>query len=191
MTEINVLYLFALVGVVLVGVWWLAVYNRLVRLRQLIANSWSNVETELRRRYDLIPRLVETVKGYAEHERMVLEAVVEARSAAVATNGQDPEVQEPAENQLVGELRRLLGVAEDYPQLQASRHFLELQEELATTENRIQLARRIYNANVRDNNVLVESVPSNLVASLGGFGKGVFFEVSPVESRAPEVDLGP
>lgn len=190
MTEVNLVGLFGLVAVVLVGVWWFAVYNRLVKLRQLIANSWSNVETELRRRYDLIPRLVETVKGYADHERTVFEAVVAARSAAVATNGQDPRVQETAENDLVGELRRLLVVAEDYPELQASRHFLELQNELATTENRIQLARRIYNANVRDNNVLIESVPSNLVAKAGGFEKGAFFEVSPVEARAPEIDLG-
>ncbi len=189
MTELNFVFVVGLVALVLVGAWWVAVYNRLVKLRQLIVNSWSNVETELRRRYDLIPSLVETVRGYADHERGVLEAVVAARSAAVATNGEDPAVQEPAENDLVGQLRRLLAVAEDYPELRASRHFLELQTELTTTENRIQLARRIYNANVRDNNVLVESVPSNLVANLGGFEKGVFFEVSPVESEPPEISL--
>lgn len=190
MIDLNNLLVVGLVAVVLVGAWWVAVYNRLVKLRQLIVNSWSNVETELKRRYDLIPRLVETVRGYAEHERAVFQAVVSARSAALATNGEEPAVQERAENDLVGRLRRLLAVAEDYPELKASRHFLELQTELTTTENRIQLARRIYNANVRDNNVLVESVPSNLVANLGGFERAAFFEVSPVESEGPPVDLG-
>ena len=183
--------LIGLTVVVLVGAWWLAVYNRLVKLRQLIANSWSNVETELRRRYDLIPRLVETVKGYADHERSVFESVTAARSAAVATNGESPSVQESAENELVDQVRRLLAVAEAYPELEASSHFLALQNELTATENRIQLARRIYNANVRDNNVLVESVPSNLVASAGGFERAPFFEVSPVESQAPEVGFNP
>lgn len=191
MTGITIAPWIGLAVAVLVGAWWLAVYNRLVKLRQLIANSWSNVETELKRRYDLIPRLVETVEGYAEHERSVLESVVAARSAAVATNGESPSVQEPAENNLVDQVRRLLAVAEAYPELKASRHFLALQNELTATENRIQLARRIYNANVRDNNVLVESVPSNLVASAGGFERASFFEVSPVESQAPEVDLKP
>ena len=191
MTGINIAPWLGLAVVVLVGAWWLAVYNRLVKLRQLIANSWSNVETELKRRYDLIPGLVETVKGYAAHERSVFESVVAARSAAVATNGESPVVQEPAENDLVGQLRRLLAVAEAYPELKASSHFLALQSELTNTEDRIQLARRIYNANVRDNNVLVESVPSNLVASVGGFQRAAFFEVSPVESQPPEVDLNP
>lgn len=180
------------VGVVLVlllGGWWIAVYNRLVKLRQLIVNSWSNVETELKRRYDLIPNLVETVKGYAAHERAVFEAVTAARAAALSTNGESPAVQEPAERGLVGELRRLIAVAESYPDLKASSHYLELQRELTRTEDRIQAARRIYNANVRDNNVLVESVPSNLVASAGGFAKADFFELDPVESEPPTVDL--
>ena len=191
MTGFNIAPWLALAVVILAGAWWLAVYNRLVKLRQLIANSWSNVETELKRRYDLIPRLVETVKGYAEHESSVFESVVAARSAAVATNGESPATQEPAENDLVAQLRRLLALAEAYPELKASSHFLALQNELTNTENRIQLARRIYNANVRDNNVLVESVPSNLVASVGGFERGSFFEVSPVEPQTPEVDLNP
>ena len=189
MTELNVVLLVGLIAVVLVGFWWIAVYNRLVKLRELIVNSWSNVEAELRRRYDLIPRLVETVKGYAEHERAVFEEVAAARSAALSTNGEDPAVQEPAENDLVAQVRRLLALSEAYPELGASRHFLELQNELATTENRIQLARRIYNANVRDNNVLVESVPSNVVANVGGFEKGVFFEVPPVAAPPPIIDL--
>lgn len=189
MIDLNIGFLVGLVAVAVVGAWWVVVYNRLVKLRQLIVNSWSNVETELKRRYDLIPRLVEVVRGYADHERAVFEAVVSARSAALATNGEKPGVQEGAENDLVGQLRRLLAVAEDYPELKASRNFLELQNELTTTENRIQLARRIYNANVRDNNVLVESVPSNLVANMGGFQKAGFFEVAPVEATPPQVNL--
>lgn len=179
-----------LIVVVLLGGWWIAVYNRLVKLRQLIVNSWSNVETELKRRYDLIPNLVETVKGYAAHERAVFEAVTEARAAALSTNGESPSIQEPAERDLVGQLRRLIAVAEAYPELKASTHYLELQRELTRTEDRIQAARRIYNANVRDNNVLVESVPSNVVASAGGFAKADFFQLDPVESEAPQVDLG-
>lgn len=175
--------------VVLVAMWWIAVYNRLVKLRQLIVNSWSNVETELTRRYELIPNLVETVKGYAEHERAVLESVVEARAAALASNGEDPAAQQAPERDLVGGLRRLLGVAEAYPELKASEHFLDLQRELATTEDRIQLARRIYNANVRDNNVLVESIPSKLVASAGGFERAPFFEIEPAMREVPPVDL--
>lgn len=174
----------------LLAIWWIAVYNRLIKLRQLIVNSWSNVETELTRRYELIPNLVETVKAYAEHERAVLESVIEARAAALATNGEDPSAQEATERDLVGGIRQLLGVAESYPELMASRHFLELQRELAMTEDRIQLARRIYNANVRDNNVLVESIPSKFVASTGGFERARFFEIEPAMREAPPVDLG-
>lgn len=174
----------------LVVIWWIAVYNRLVKLRQLIVNSWSNVETELTRRYELIPNLVEAVKGYAEHERAVLESVIEARAAALASNGEDPSAQEAPERDLVGGLRQLLGVAESYPELKASQNFLALQRELAITEDRIQLARRIYNANVRDNNVLVESIPTRLVASTGGFERADFFEIEPAMREVPPVDLG-
>lgn len=180
-----------LVGVLILIVlgWWIAVYNRLVKLRQLITNSWSNVETELQRRYDLIPRLVETVKGYAAHERAVLDLVIRARSAAQMTNGEDPAVQEQTEKELVVGLRRMLALAEAYPDLRASAHFLELQQELTHTEDRIQLARRIYNANVRDLNILVESIPSRFVASAVGVTQARFFEIEPVVAEAPAVDL--
>lgn len=188
MTQTPIVFL-TFLFLLLVVVWWVAVYNRLVKLRQLIVNSWSNVETELRRRYDLIPNLVEAVKGYASHERDVLEAVVEARVAALATNGEDPSIQEPPERDLIGVLRRLLVVAEDYPDLRASQHFLQLQRELSATEDRIQLARRIYNANVRDNNVLVESIPSRFVAMTGGFERARFFEIEPAMREPPSVGL--
>jgi LemA protein len=172
------------------AVWWIAIYNRLVKLRQLIVNSWSNVETELKRRYDLIPSLVETVKGYAAHEREVFEAVAAARSAAQATNGEDPATQEQPEKELIVRLRGLLAVAESYPELKASEHFLDLQNQLASTEDRIQLARRIYNANVRDNNILIQSIPSRWVAATGNFTSADFFAIDPIEGEAPTVDLG-
>jgi LemA protein len=165
-------------------------YNRFVSQRQLVDNSWSNVDTELRRRYDLIPNLVETVKGYAAHERETLEAVVQARATAVASGG-DAGEQSRDENVLVGALKQLFAVAERYPDLKASAHFLDLQHQLVTTEDRIQAARRFYNANVRDINRRVESVPSNLVARLFGFRRAAYFEVEPAirDAGAPEVRL--
>jgi LemA protein len=139
-------------------------YNRFVRQRQLIDNAWSNIDTELRRRYDLIPNLVRTVQGYAAHERATLTAVVEARNAAVASVG-DVTAQEGPEQVLVHSLRSMLAVSESYPALQADQHFLELQAELAVTEDRIQAARRLFNGNVRDYNQRVDSVPSNVIAA--------------------------
>jgi LemA protein len=161
-------------------------YNRFVTQRQLVANSWSNVDTELRRRYDLVPNLVETVKGYASHERETLEAVTQARTQAVTSTG-TPAEQARDENVLVGALKSVLAVAERYPELRASDHFLDLQRELVTTENRIQAARRFYNANVRDYNQRVESVPSNIVAALSGFRREDYFEVEPVVRETPGV----
>jgi LemA protein len=175
------------VGVLaLVLAWlWLS-YNRFVLQRQLVENSWSTVDTELKRRYDLIPNLVATVEGYAAHERSTLEAVVRARTAAVAATG-SPEEQAPAENVLVDGLKQLLAVAEAYPELRADQHFLELQKELAGTENRIQAARRIFNGNVRDLNRRVEQVPSNLVAKLGGFHRAEYFQIDDAARGVPSV----
>jgi LemA protein len=164
-------------------------YNRFVRLRNLVANSFSNIETELKRRYDLIPNVVETVRQYAAHERAVLELVTKARSQAMATNGQPADVQAPAEQELVKDLRILLATAEAYPELKASTNFLELQRELALTEDRIQLARRIYNANVLALNTRVEVFPTNLLARLFGFTQAGYFEVDAAARSAPEVDL--
>ncbi|MBN1917940.1 MAG: LemA family protein [Verrucomicrobia bacterium] len=154
-------------------------YNRCVRLRNLVPESWSNVDTELKRRYDLIPNLVETVKGYAAHERTVLESVVRARAAALASTG-SPASQARDENALVGTLKSLFAVAEGYPTLKADRHFLHLQKELVETENRIQAARRFYNANVRDLNTLTEMFPSNLIASMAGIQRAEYFETDEV-----------
>jgi LemA protein len=164
-------------------------YNRFVSQRQLIDNAWSNIDTELRRRYDLIPNLVRTVQGYAAHERETLTAVVQARDVAVASVG-DVSAQEGPEQVLVHSLRSLLAVSEAYPDLQADQHFLELQAELAVTEDRIQAARRLFNGNVRDYNQRVESVPSNLIATLGGFGRHDYFELESAirDAEPPRVE---
>jgi len=168
----------------------LGTYNRLGKLRYTIRESWSNVDTELKRRYDLIPNLVSTVKGYAKHEREALEAVVRARQAAIDSTG-SPAAQARDENELVRQLRSLFAVVERYPDLKASQNFLQLQHELVNTEDRIQAARRFYNGNVRANNVLVQSVPSNLIASLFGFTEAEYFEVEESGIRQPvEVSLG-
>ena len=163
-------------------------FNRFVTQRNLILTSWSDVDTELRRRYDLIPNLVETVKGYAAHERALFEEVTRARSAAVAATGL-PEEQAAAEGPLVGALRRLLAVTEAYHALEASAHFLALQDELTTTEDRIQAARRFYNSNVQEYNRRVQAVPSNLVAALFSFKRQQFFHIDPVVR--PEMERAP
>ena len=186
--------LYVSIGVpVLILLWLVLSYNRFVSQRNLIANSWSNVDTELKRRYELIPNLVETVKGYAAHERAVLEAVTNARSAAVAATG-PPEQQAAAEAPLVSGLRQLLAVAESYPELKASSNFLALQDELSLTEDRIQAARRFYNANVADFNRRVQSVPSNIIAGLFRFREAEYFQIEPATrpavERAPEARFG-
>ena len=174
----------------LAGAWALLSYNRFVRQRQLIDNAWANVDTELKRRYELIPNLVSTVKGYAAHERDTLEAVVEARARAVAATGGAGE-QAGQENVLVDALKQLLALREAYPDLEANVQFLDLQAQLVTTEDRIQAARRLYNANVRDYNTRVQSFPSTVVARAGGFSKAEFFELEPAirDAGAPEVRL--
>jgi LemA protein len=151
-------------------------YNRFVSQRNLIRDAWANIDTELRRRYDLIPNLVETVKGYATHEREVFENVTRARAAATAATG-SPAEQAAAEGPLVAALRQLLAVVENYPDLKANQNFLALQAELTTTEDRLQTARRFYNANVRDYNERVQSVPSNIIANMFNFELEEFFEV--------------
>jgi LemA protein len=156
--------------------WAILNYNLLVRIRQQVRESWSGIDTELKRRYDLVPNLVETVRGYAAHEKQVLTAVTEARSKAQASTG-SPGAQAKDEKELVASMRRLLAVVENYPDLKASEHYLALQQELANTENRIQAARRFYNGNVRDLNTRIEVFPSNLIASLFNFAKEEYFEV--------------
>ena len=157
-------------------IWIILTYNVLVRTRQQVRESWSGIDTELKRRYDLVPNLVEAVRGYAAHEKEVLTSVTEARQRAKASGG-SPGSQAADEKILVASMQRLLAVAEDYPDLKASEHFLSLQEELANTEDRIQAARRFFNANVRDLNTRLEVFPSNLVGSVFSFKKEEFFEV--------------
>jgi len=170
-------------------VWLIGTYNGLVRLRTHCRESWAGIDTELRRRYDLIPNLVETVKGYAAHERQTLQAVVEARSRAAGSTG-SPADQARDENMLVGSLRQLFAISENYPDLKASGNFLHLQQELANTEDRIQAARRFYNANVRDFNTRTEIFPSSIIAGLFRFRKQEFFEIESAAARAvPAVDV--
>jgi len=175
--------------VVLVPVLWVVVqYNSLVSLRNYISESWSNVDTELKRRYDLIPNLVATVKGYAAHEREVLERVTELRNRCAANNG-PVAAQAQDEIELVEALKRLLVVVENYPQLKADQHFLKLQQELINTENRIQAARRFYNGNVRDYRNKCEMFPSSLVAGMFDFQPHEFFSVPPSVKEVPDVEF--
>lgn len=169
--------------------WFIATLNRFVRLGNLIKESWSNVDVVLKRRYDLIPNLVETVRGYAKHEREVLAEVIAARDRAAASNGRAAQQAED-ENRLVRSVNTLLARAEAYPELKASANFLQLQQELVNTEDRIAAARRFYNANVREFNTLVDQFPSMLVARMMGKQKTDFFEVDDLAIRlAPKVAL--
>lgn len=179
-----------LLAIVVAPLLWVAItYNNLVRLRNYCSEAWSGIDTELKRRYDLIPNLVSTVKGYAAHEQDTLTRVIEARNHAAESQG-SPESQARDENALVGSLKQLFAVSEGYPDLKANQSFLALQRELANTEDRIQAARRFYNANVRDLNTRIEIFPSNIIAGSFGFQKAEFFEVEDTGIRnAPGVDL--
>ena len=175
----------------LVGVafWAVSIYNRLVALRNGSENAWSDIDVQLKRRHDLVPNLVETVKGYAQHESGTLEQVTAAR--AQATAAVDPAERGAAEGVLTGALRGLLAVAEAYPELKANENFLSLQGELSTLEDGIQNARRYFNAVVRDLNTACETFPSNLVASAFGFSKKDYFELDALaERQAPQVEFG-
>jgi LemA protein len=182
--------LYALVGFTLIVlIWIIGIYNSLIRLRQHVRDSWSGIETELRRRYDLIPNLVNTVKGYAAHEKEVLTAVTEARTQALASTG-SPSHQATDENVLVKQLGCLFAVSEGYPDLKASENFLELMRELSNTEDRIQASRRLYNGNVRDLNTRIEVFPSNIIASLFSFKHAEYFEIEEVAAvQVPRIEL--
>jgi LemA protein len=161
-------------------------YNTLVSLRNHIRDAWGNVDTELKRRYDLIPNLVATVKGYAAHEREVLDRVTQLRAQCMASQGR-PSEQAVDENQLVAALQRLLVVVENYPQLKADQNFLQLQRELVNTEDRIQAARRFFNGNVRDYRNKCQMFPSSLIANIFGFAPEDFFNVDPAVREVPAV----
>jgi LemA protein len=175
--------------VVVVAIFVAVSYNGLVRLRQLCDNAWSDIDVQLKRRHDLIPNLVETVKGYAVHERATLEEVVQARNRAMQAQG--PAAKGDAEGALAGSLRQLFALAESYPQLRAVDTFTSLQRSLAEIEDQIQNARRYYNAVVRDLNTKIQQVPSNLVAGAFGFHTREFFGLDVAGDRqAPQVTFG-
>ena len=180
------------VGVVVLVllVWWIGTFNRFVRLKHATKESWADIDVELKRRYELIPNLVETVKGYAQHERSVLERVVQLRNAAMNNHGSAAS-QAKDENALLAGMRSLFAVVEGYPQLKSDANFRALQEELAITEDRIAAARRFFNGNVRDLRNLKESFPSSLVAGTAGVEEPTFFELDDANERTvPRVDAG-
>ena len=177
--------------VVIIGFWAIATYNGFVRLRNLVQEAWRQIDVELTRRHDLIPNLVETVKGYAAHERGVFDEVTSARAAA-AGGPASPAVQAKQENALTQALGHLFAVAENYPVLRASENFQQLAAELANTEDRIAAGRRFYNANVRTLNTKVETFPANTIASMFGFARAEYFETEDLAVRAaPNVSFGP
>ena len=177
-----------LVVLALLAVVGILIYNGLVKLREQVDASWSDIDVQLKRRHDLIPNLVSTVQGYASHERETLEAVIQARNQAMGAQG--PEARAEAENQLTGTLRSLFALSESYPQLRANENFLDLQRNLQQLEDAIQRARRYYNAVVRDYNTKIRSVPSNLVANAFSFRPREFFEIEEGERSVPRVDFG-
>lgn len=170
--------------VVVLGIWAVAAYNSLVKLRFRAQEALSDIDVQLKRRFDLIPNLIETVKGYASHEKEVLEKVTEARASVAKTDG-DPIARAESENVLSGTLKTLFAVAENYPDLKANTNFLELQRELSDTENKIQASRRFYNTTVMDYNTKIDTVPTNIIANMFNFAKEKFFEVGSEAEREP------
>jgi LemA protein len=180
--------LFVILAIVIVIVaWFVATYNQLVKGRNRVDNAWGQVDVQLGRRNDLIPNLVETVKGYASHERETLEQVIEARNRSQAASG--PAESAQAENFLTSALRQLFALAEAYPDLKAAENFRELQAQLAETENKIAIARQIYNDTVLTHNNRVQTVPSNIVASLTGFETRPYFDAPEGASEPPRVQF--
>lgn len=176
--------LYIILGVLAAVVLWVVfTYNRFITFRTRTQEAWSDIDVQLKRRYDLIPNLVETVKGYATHEREAFENVTKARAAAIGAQTVADHAQ--AENMLSGALKSLFAVSEAYPDLKANTNFLELQRELSDTENKIQAARRFYNSVVQELNVAVQSFPSNLIANAFSFKLGDFFELTDETAREP------
>lgn len=166
-----------------VVLWFIIAYNGFIRLITRAKEAWADIEVQLKRRYDLIPNLVETVKGYASHEKGVFERVTQLRVQAMGA--QEINKKGEAENMLTGALKTLFAVSENYPQLRANENFLELQKELADTENKIQASRRFYNTNVRDLNIKTDSFPSNLIAKIFNFSKMEFFQLEEEAAKEP------
>lgn len=178
--------LYVLLAIVIAVVFWIiGVYNGLIRLKNRVDEAWSDIDVQLKRRYDLIPNLVETVKGYATHEKELFENVTKARTAAMSAQGVEAKGQ--AENALSSTLKSLFAVSENYPELKASENFAKLQDELSDTENKIQAARRFYNGQVRDFNTKIQVFPNNTVAGMLKFTKYEFFEADEKEKENVEV----
>lgn len=176
--------LYIILGVIAVLVLWvIAMYNRFITLVNRVKEAWADIEVQLKRRYDLIPNLVSTVKGYATHETSAFENVTKARAMALGVQGMDGKAD--AENMLTGALKSIFAIAEAYPDLKANQNFLALQNELSDTENKIQAARRFYNTNVRDMNTSLEVFPGNIIAKNFGFGKMEFFGLEEEAARNP------
>jgi len=180
--------IYIIVGVlVVVGLWFMLAYNRFITLVNRAKEAWADIDVQLKRRYDLIPNLVNTVKGYATHEKEAFENVTKARAMSIGAQG--IEAKGEAENMLSGALKSLFAVAEAYPELKANQNFLGLQSELSDTENKIQAARRFYNGNVRDLNTAVEVFPNNIIASMFRFAKMEFFELGTDEAAKNPVEV--
>ena len=179
--------LILLIVVVLLIIWVVVMYNGLIRLKNRVDEAWSDIDVQLKRRHDLIPNLVNTVKGYAAHEKEVFEKVTQARAQAISAGTAEAKGQ--AENMLSGALKSLFAVAEAYPDLKANQNFLELQRELTDTEDKIMAARRFYNGNVRDFNTKIEVFPTNIFAGMLHFTKREFFQVEEGEKALPNVQF--
>lgn len=182
-------YIIAAIAVALI-LWGAATFNGLVRRRNMVAEGWSGIEAQLKRRTDLIPNLVETVKGYASHERGTLDQLTKLRTSAQQAPSGDVQARAETERQITAMIGRVMAVAEAYPDLKASANFQSLQQDLAEIEDQIQLARRYYNGTVRDLNVMIEQVPSNIIASWFAFRQAAFFEIENAAERAvPKVSF--
>ncbi|HHI69197.1 MAG TPA: LemA family protein [Planctomycetes bacterium] len=182
----TIVLLVVLAFVLILVIWFVAIYNGLVRLKNQVKNAWSQIDVQLKRRHDLIPNLVETVKGYASHEKETLERVVQARSRAMGAQSIDERIQ--AEGELGQALGRLMLLVESYPDLKANQNFLALQEELTSTENKISFARQFYNDSVMTYNNKIQMFPSNVIAGMFNFKEATFFKVeNEAEREAPQV----
>ncbi|MBU0672937.1 MAG: LemA family protein [Candidatus Margulisbacteria bacterium] len=182
------MWIWVVLAVVAVLVLWVVgVFNRLIVLRTRVEEAWADIEVQLKRRYNLIPNLVNTVKGYAGHEKEVFEKVTQARASAMGATGMADKAQ--AENMLSSTLKSLFAVAENYPQLKANENFMQLQKELTDTEDKVQYSRRFYNTNVRDYNIKTQTVPSNVIANMFGFKKKDMFEAEAAAREVPKVQF--
>ncbi|MGI9526545.1 MAG: LemA family protein [Weeksellaceae bacterium] len=188
MGTIIIIILVLLAFILLFVMYGIGIYNKLVKLRTLVEEAWSGIDVQLKKRHDLIPNLVETVKGYATHEQETFKKVTEARNQAVSANS--VEQQQTAENQLNRSLMNLFAVAEQYPELKANTNFMQLQTELSSIEADIEKSRRYYNGTVREKNILIDSFPSSIIAGMFGFMKSTFFELENIAERAvPKVSF--